>query len=68
MQFKRANEKEKEKILEWICPKIDSYLIPKRSDGVKDTCQQFLDSKEYLNWAGSGPSTFICKGQGTSLP
>jgi hypothetical protein len=68
MQAKRANEKEKEKILEWICPKVDNYLTPKRSDEVKDTCQQFLDSNEYLGWAGREPSTFICKGQRPFLP
>jgi hypothetical protein len=65
MQAKRATDEENENVLEWICPSNGKYLPPKPLDGVKDTCQAFLNSNEYLSWAGSGPSTLICKGHRT---
>lgn len=38
------------------------------SEEVENTCHEFLQSKEYLNWAGNPrPSTFICTGQRMSL-
>ena len=63
MQFTREREKQDEELLEWICPIGGSYITPKRRDDVEDTCQRFLNSKEYLSWVGQGPSMLICSGQ-----
>ena len=70
LQVQIIREKQQEKILEWICPNRAGYLKPKCMDSeeVENTCHQFLQSKEYLNWAGNRrPSTFICTGQRMSL-
>jgi len=65
MQAAREKEKEEQRILEWICSSNGTYLTPKRPAEVKDTCQAFLKSKEYLSWTGSMPSTLICQGRRT---
>ena len=66
MQAKEAKEEERQKVLEWICSSNGNYLMPKRLKEVKDTCQAFLKSNEYLSWAGPMPSTLICECKRTS--
>ena len=65
MQAEREKEKEEKKVLEWICSSKGTYLTPKPPEEVKETCQAFLKSKEYLSWIGPMSSTLICKGQRT---
>jgi hypothetical protein len=65
LQVQIMQEKQQEDILEWICPNRDGYLKPKcLEENDENTCQEFLRSKEYLNWAENPrTSTFICTGQ-----
>jgi hypothetical protein len=65
LQCKVVREKQQNDILEWISPKNDSLIAPKPLDEVADTHRVFINSDEYLDWVGEGPSTLICSGQRT---
>jgi hypothetical protein len=65
LQAESERNKEENDILEWIWPESKPYKVPMRScDLVHGAGEWFLQSLEYTNWSGHGPSTLICPGQG----
>ena len=67
LQSLEYREKQHKEILEWVWPSSTKYITPKRPKDLGDTCCWFLDSPNYLDWVGEGPSTLICSGKGTSF-
>jgi hypothetical protein len=62
LQAKVIRERQHDEILEWVYPNAGSSTL-KGGDEVGNTCQFFVNSKEYMNWVGNGPSTLICTGR-----
>jgi hypothetical protein len=63
MQVKDLYEKQELDILEWIWPESKAVLTPKSRCDVAQSCQWFLESKEYKDWIGQGPPVLVCSGK-----
>jgi hypothetical protein len=67
MALRSQTKKEKDELLEWICPKDIKYITPKREKEVGNTFKWFLSSSKYLNWVDQDRSTMICSGKGIAF-
>jgi hypothetical protein len=63
LNVQARREKQQDDVLEWISPNSAHYLTPKYADDIGNTCQEFLQCNEYLNWVGNGPPILICTGR-----
>jgi hypothetical protein len=64
LQTKAARIQQHVEILDWIWKSTTNEITPQRREDVGDTCHWFFETPEYLSWAGQGPSTLICSGNG----
>jgi hypothetical protein len=59
-------QKAEEQILNWIYPyHWDNLELSKVK--LEGSCRSFLESREYIEWTGSGPSALVCTGRRESL-